>query len=68
VLSIDDLALDELRVEPAAHPAYLPEDFVDGAWMSVSFWDRNESGSAWSTWFRLGHPEDVVTAEDCFGE
>jgi hypothetical protein len=72
VLSIDGLAPDELRVDPTTDPAYAPEDFVDGAWMKVSFWTHgawsSSSTSTWWTTFRLGHTEDVWTAEDCFGE
>lgn len=57
---------DVLAVDPTGDPAY-PSGFVEGTWMQVTFWDHRSSGLGWSTFFRFGHPEDVVEQRDCAG-
>lgn len=65
VLAIDGLAPDDLTVDPTLDPSASEGDFVFGAWMGVTFLARSGSEAQWTTYFRLGHPKDVVTALEC---
>lgn len=65
VLTIDGLTPDDLTVDPTLDPSVSEGDFVSGAWMGVTFWARNASEVQWKTYFRSGHPKDVVTGLEC---
>ncbi|MEQ1570468.1 MAG: hypothetical protein ABMA64_32850 [Myxococcota bacterium] len=60
---VEPLAEGVLAVVPA-WPEPLPAD----VWLEVSYWDHDSSRADWTAYFRLGHPRDVVTSEDCTRE
>lgn len=66
ILTIGGLSRDALVADPTAEPAYAT-GFVEGTWMKVQYWDRNASGMFWSTFFRFGHEDEIVTGRDCYG-
>jgi hypothetical protein len=66
ILTLDGLSRDALAVDPTAEPAYTT-GFVEGTWMQVQFWDHSWSGAFWTTFFRFGHEDEIVSGRDCYG-
>ncbi len=72
-------AIDPTAEEPLSGPgiveAEFPENFVQGAWMYVSFSDRSAglgqerttSHGNWSAYFQLGEPDSAIYDQDLFG-